>query len=43
MTSSGGWLPALTNVLPGWSLKEPEETMSFRQRLAYAIVSRAAR
>ncbi|HXU44856.1 MAG TPA: hypothetical protein VN783_04980 [Thermoanaerobaculia bacterium] len=37
-----GWLPALMNVLPGWSLKEPEETKSFRERLAYAIVSRAA-
>jgi hypothetical protein len=37
-----GWIPALLNVLPGWSLEEPEQTQSFHRRLAYAIVSRTA-
>jgi hypothetical protein len=36
-----GWIPALLNVLPGWSLDEPEQTPNFAGRLAYAIVSRA--
>jgi hypothetical protein len=37
-----GWIPALLNVLPGWSLEEPEQTPNFGRRLAYSIVSRTA-
>jgi hypothetical protein len=37
-----GWLPALMNILPGWSLTDPEDTPSFSRRLAYAIASRHA-
>jgi hypothetical protein len=37
-----GWLPALMNVLPGWSLKDPEKTRNFDRRLAYAIAARTA-
>jgi hypothetical protein len=37
-----GWLPALMNVLPGWSLDDPEKTRNFGRRLAYAITSRTA-
>jgi hypothetical protein len=39
-TVAVGWIPALLNVLPGWSLEEPEQTSTFNRRLAYAIVSR---
>jgi hypothetical protein len=41
-TAGVGWLPALLNVLPGWSLEEPEKTPNFGHRLAFAIVSRTA-
>ncbi len=37
-----GWIPALMNVLPGWTLNDSEESPSFKSRLAYAIASRAA-
>ncbi|MBW8877319.1 MAG: hypothetical protein JF614_20330 [Acidobacteria bacterium] len=34
-----GWLPAVMNVLPGWSLSEPEQSRNFDRRLAYSIAS----
>jgi hypothetical protein len=37
-----GWLPAVMNVLPGWSLHDPEKSRNFGRRLAYAILSRTA-
>jgi hypothetical protein len=36
-----GWIPALMNVLPGWTLNESEESPAFQKQLAYAIASRA--
>ena len=35
-----GWLPALMNVLPGWTLDDPEKGPRFEKRLAYSIASR---
>lgn len=37
-----GWIPALMNVLPGWTLDDSEQSASYKSRLAYEIVSRAA-
>lgn len=41
-TIAVGWLPALMNVLPGWTFDEPEESPAFKNRLAYEIASRTA-
>ncbi len=37
-----GWIPALMNVLPGWTLNDSENSANFKKRLAYEIASRAA-
>jgi hypothetical protein len=37
-----GWIPALMNVLPGWSREDPERSPNYERRLAYSIVSRTA-
>ncbi len=37
-----GWIPALMNVLPGWTFNDSEESPAFKRQLAYAIASRAA-
>jgi hypothetical protein len=41
-TMGVGWIPALMNVLPGWTLNDSENSTNFKSRLAYAIASRAA-
>jgi hypothetical protein len=38
-----GWLPALMNVLPGWTLSDTEKSPRFERRLAYSIASRLQR
>jgi len=38
-----GWLPALMNVLPGWTLGSNEKGPRFERRLAYSIASRLQR
>jgi len=40
MTMGVGWLPALMNLLPRWSLSNPEKSRQFESRLAYSIASR---
>jgi hypothetical protein len=39
VTYGVGWLPALMNVLPGWSLDQQEEGARFESRLAYSIAT----
>ncbi|HZF07222.1 MAG TPA: hypothetical protein VFE33_00375 [Thermoanaerobaculia bacterium] len=35
-----GWIPLLMNVLPGWSLADPERSPNYSRRLAYLIAER---